>query len=150
MRRAGRVLLVVPLVVGVVSLAGFWATNGESSPQNGEGEIVGCVHYWNSDFHCPNFSSPDTSWFPVEIVDSILIVVFTTEMREPQQHTMSFLIDENNRAASVDAVFFTRSAVDKFAMTYYELREKRSQHILDEFWQKVPKRPERTEPRREE
>jgi hypothetical protein len=133
MKRPKRILLFLPLVV----VGGYLATTGSfvmDVQENGEEEVVGCVHYWNSDFDCPEYSSPNTAWFPVEAVDSIMVRVYVGQ----ETHDMVFPIDATRRDASVDAVFFTRPAVDKFAMNYYRTIGRPG--LANDLWARVPKR----------
>lgn len=123
MRRATRILLVLPLVIMAAYVVGLRGTTGEAlpgMPQNND-IIIGCVHYWDSSFDCPQGNPQPRYWVPADSVQSIQI---TLNMKDDTEHTWTHPMSmaEGQSGRNVDAVFLRKLAVENFHFAY--LREK--------------------------
>ncbi len=120
MKRATRILLVLPLLIMAAYVVGFRGTTGEAllgTPQNDE-IIFGCVHHWDSDFDCPELNPQQgVKWVPTAEVDTIKIIL---RMKDGTTRTWTHRVHHEAPAdtANVDAVFFTEFAVFKIYNAY--------------------------------
>ncbi|UCC71372.1 MAG: hypothetical protein JSV86_13370 [Gemmatimonadota bacterium] len=116
MRRASRVLLVLPLVVAAGYLVGFPATTDEPLTSAQGGGVLGCVHYWDSTVECVGFESPKVDWLPWGQVSSLAVVLITAP---GDTHRMQLYPADSVRAGiPVDAVFLTRTSASRILVPF--------------------------------
>ncbi len=113
-----RMLAAFALVVMVsCAVGGPGGESAISTTQEEVGFIITCVHYWPSLLECPKTPGlvPETNIVPIRDVDSVQYGLFV----RGSWVRKSFPVNRVETANNIDAVFFTRDVINKFAIPWY-------------------------------
>ncbi|NIO31918.1 MAG: hypothetical protein GTN75_09050 [Gemmatimonadetes bacterium] len=118
MKLTTRILWLLPAVLIAGSVAGIGLMAARESPVRTPPEgMFGCIHRWDSTWHCPEFNPQEgVNWVPTEAVDTIQIVFKLTNGESLRWSHPMYRGEADS--LNVDAVFFTDAAVWNIWFSY--------------------------------
>ncbi len=127
---------VLVLIVSCVVEGEEGEPQGSVVTQTAQGIFVFCVHFFPSRLECPNIPglTPETDFVPMEDVDSIRIGFFVNDTLRAS----TFPVNLEDTSVNIDAVFFTRDVINKFAIPWY-VSEKVPLDTLEAILDRIPK-----------